>query len=62
MNLNVVFEIAEMALSILKSQAMGKLQDGAALADTLAQMIQKTIHAYKQHTGAMPHPSLIGVT
>ena len=51
MNLNVVFEIAEMALSIVKSQATGKLQEGTALADSLLQMIQKAIHAYQQHTG-----------
>ena len=49
MNLNIVFEIAEMALSILKSHATGKLQEGTALADTLLQMIQKTIHVTLSH-------------
>jgi hypothetical protein len=62
MNLNVVFEIAELALSVVKSHATGKVQEGTALADTLLELIHKTIHAYKEHTGAMPDPALIGVT
>ena len=62
MNLNVVFEIAEMALSVVKSQTTGKIQEGTALADSLMQIIQKAVHAYRQHTGATPDPALIGVT
>ena len=60
MTLDVVLEIAEMALSVVKSHATGKLQEGTALADTLLEMIHKTIHAYQQHTGKMP--ALSGAT
>ena len=52
MNLSLIFEIAEMALSLLKSQTTGKVQEGTSLADSLLQMVQKTINAYQQHTGA----------
>ena len=61
MNLNVVFEIAELALSVAKSQTTGKVQEGTSLADSLLQIIRKTIHAYQQHTGAPPDPALIQV-
>ena len=54
MNLSLIFEIAEMALSVLKSQTTGKVQEGTTLADSLLQIIQKTSNVYQQHTGTDP--------
>ena len=54
MDLSLIFEIAEMALSVVKSQTTGKVQEGTTLADSLLQIIQKTINAYQQHTGTDP--------
>jgi hypothetical protein len=62
MNLNLIFEIVEMALSVVKSQTTGKTQEGTALADSLVEIIRKTIDAYRQHTGAVPDPALIHPT
>jgi len=59
MNLSLIFEIAEMALSVVKSQTTGKVQEGTTLADSLLQIIQKTIDAYQQHTGVTPAVALI---
>ena len=57
MTLDVVFEIAEMVLSVVKSQATGKVQEGTAIADTLLELVHKTIHACQQDAGKTPASS-----
>jgi hypothetical protein len=59
MNPNVAFEIVELALSLLKSQTSGKIQQDANLADVLAQIVGKAAQAYRDHTGQPLDPSLI---
>ena len=59
MNATVALEIIDLALSIAKTQTAGKLQQGAALADTLLQIIQKAVQAYQNQTGQPLDPSLI---
>jgi hypothetical protein len=48
MNPNLAFEIVELALSLTKTQASGKLQQDAALAGVLLQIIEK---AASEHSG-----------
>ena len=59
MNPNVAFEIIELALSLAKSQADGKIQQDANLANILVQIIGKAVQAYQDHTGEPLDPSLI---
>jgi hypothetical protein len=51
MNLNLIFEILEIALSVVKSLMAGNVQEGTTAADSLLQIIQKAMDAYQQHTG-----------
>ena len=59
MNLTVAFEIAELAVSLTRTQASGKLQQDAMLAGILLQIIEKAVRAYQEHTGEAIDPSLI---
>ena len=59
MNPNVAFEIVELALSLARTHASGKLQQDAALAGVLLQIIGKAVQAYQEHTGEPLDPSLI---
>ena len=59
MNPNLAFEIVELALSLAKTQASGKLEQDVALAGVLLQIIEKAVHAYQDHTGAPLDPTLI---
>jgi hypothetical protein len=59
MNANVAFELVELALSVAKTQAGGKVQQEAALAEGLLQIIEKAVQAYQAHTGETLDPSLI---
>jgi hypothetical protein len=59
MNPNLAFEIAELAVSLARTQASGKLQQDAALAGILLQIIEKAVQAYQAHTGEPLDPSLI---
>jgi len=59
MNPSVVFEIVELALSLTKNQTGGKVQQDATLADTLVQIIAKSIQAYKDQAGQPVDPTLI---
>jgi hypothetical protein len=58
---DVALEIAELALSIAKSQTPGKIQEGTALAEILLKIIGKAVHANQDHTGEALDPSLIKV-
>ena len=59
MNPKVAFEIVELALSLAKANASGTLQQDAALAGVLLQIIEKAVQAYQDHTGAPLDPTLI---
>ena len=59
MNPNVVWEIADLALAVAKTQASRKLQQDAELAAVLLQIIPKAVLAYQEHTGETLDPSLI---
>jgi hypothetical protein len=59
MNPNVVWEIADLALTLAKTQASGTVQQDAVLAATLLQIIEKAVQAYQDHTGEPLDPSLI---
>jgi len=59
MNPNVAFEIVDLALSLAKTQASGKVQQDATLAGILLQIIEKAVQAYQDHTGETLDPSLI---
>jgi hypothetical protein len=59
MNPEVALQIAELAVSLAKTQAGGRVQQDAALAGILLQIIEKAVHAYQDHTGQPLDPSLI---
>jgi hypothetical protein len=59
MNTEVAFQIAELAVSLAKTQAGGRVQQDAALAGILLQIIEKAVQAYQDHTGQPLDPSLI---
>jgi hypothetical protein len=59
MNPNILFEIAELALSVARTQGSEKVQQDAALAGILLKIIEKTAQAYQDHTGETLDPSLI---
>jgi len=59
MNPNVGFQIVELAVSLVKTQATGKIQGEAELVDLLLQIIGKAMQAYQDHTGEPLNPSII---
>ena len=59
MNVNVAFEIVELAVNLIKSQSSGEVQQDAVLAGTLLRIIEKAVTAYQDHTGEPLDPSLI---
>jgi hypothetical protein len=59
MNTNFAIEIIELALSVMKNQTTGQVQQDAALAATLVSIISKAIQAYEQQTGHPLDPSMI---
>ena len=58
MNTNVAFELVELAVSLAKTLAGGKVQQDATLAGVL-QIIERAVQAYQDHTGETLDPSLI---
>jgi hypothetical protein len=59
MNTDVVFEIVTLAVSLLRAQTTGKVQQDATLASILLQIVQKAVQAYQDHTGETLDPALI---
>jgi len=55
----LVFQIVELAVSLAKAQAGGKVQQDATQAGILLQIIQKAVQAYQEHTGEVLDVSLI---
>ena len=51
--------ILELALSLVKAQTKGNVQQGATVAGILVQIIQKALAAYQAHTGESLDPALI---
>ncbi len=51
MNPNLALEIVDFAVSLVKTQASGKVQQDANLAGVLLQIIEKAVQAYQHHTG-----------
>jgi hypothetical protein len=59
MNVPLITEIAQLALSLVQSQEIGDLQEGATVASTLLQIAQKGAQAHSQYTGEPLDPGLI---
>ncbi|PYR97096.1 MAG: hypothetical protein DMG15_29270 [Acidobacteria bacterium] len=60
MNLQLMFDIAKLALSIADTHLEGKDHD-ASVEARLVQIIQTGVRAYQQHTGEPLDPALINV-
>ena len=58
MNLDLIMEIAELALSLVNN-ALNGTQPSVAVTSTLLQILQKGAQAYQQHTGQPLDPTLI---
>ena len=58
MNLDLIMEIAELALSLVNN-ALNGAQPSASVTSTLLQILQKGAQAYQQHTGQALDPTLI---
>ena len=59
MNPNVAFEIANLAVTLAKTQASGNVRQDANVAGILLQIVEKAVQAYQDHTGEILDPSLI---
>ncbi len=61
MNPNMGWQFIELALSLVKTQASGNIQQEAEVADVLVQIIAKAMQAYRDHTGEPLNPDLIHI-
>lgn len=59
MNIDVAFEIVDLALSLAKSESGGDVQSDIALGEILSEIIQTAAQAYRDHMGEPLDPSLI---
>jgi hypothetical protein len=59
MNADLIFEILNLGLSVLQANAPGKVQDDAAIAQTITLIVQKGVQAVEDHTGQPMDTSLI---
>jgi hypothetical protein len=59
MNIDLIFQILQLALGIAQVQSAGKVQQDAAIADNLVQIVKSATQAYEQHTGLPLDPDLI---
>ena len=59
MNVNLVIEIATLALAIADRQTGRNLKGDPFYEETLLEIIQKAARAYEDHTGKPLDPSLI---
>ena len=57
--LNFAFQVAKVALSVVRAVGGGKLQQGATKADILLQIIQQSVQAHQDLTGKEFDLSLI---
>ncbi len=58
MNLQLMFDIANLALSVLDTHLAGKDHD-LSVETRLLQIIRKGVQAYHEHTGELLDPALI---
>jgi hypothetical protein len=59
MNPNAALEIFNLAVTLVKTQSSGKVQQDATIAGILLQIVAKAVQAYQDHTGETLDPSLI---
>ena len=59
MNVNLVIEIATLALAIADRQTNRNLKGDTFYEESLLEIIQKAAQAYRDHTGEPLDPSLI---
>jgi len=59
MTVKIIIDMIELALSLVKNQSNGKLQQNATVAAVLVSIINKAIQAYESHTGQPLDVSLI---
>lgn len=59
MTRQIAFEILRLALDVTKSQTDGKINQDAAVAAALIEIIRKAREADEAHTGELLDPSLI---
>ena len=48
---NLIVELADIAISLARSLGDGKIQDDAAIAKTLLDIVDRGIEAYNEHSG-----------
>ena len=58
MNLNLILDIAQLALSLV-TNTVNSGQSATSVTSALLQILQKGAQAYQQHTGQALDPSLI---
>jgi hypothetical protein len=61
MNTELIFEILDLAVSLVKAQTEGDSQDHLQLEQILLDIVQAGVEAYQQHMGEPLDPSLIKV-
>jgi hypothetical protein len=59
MSANIVFEILELVIGLVKTQASGRVQQDANIAGILLQIAGKIHQAYQQQTGKPIDQALI---
>jgi len=59
MNPNLIFEIVKLAVSLAEDVTTKNARYDLDAADTLLEIVQRTAHAYEQHTGEPLDPALI---
>ena len=59
MNSDLVFEILELGVSLVREVATNNSKDNLSLEETLIELAQRTDQAYEDHTGQPLDPSLI---
>jgi hypothetical protein len=57
--MNFALQIIQLALSLLQAHFSGSVEEKAAIAGILVQILQKAAAAYQDHTGQTLDPSLI---
>ena len=59
MNLQLIFDIVQLALTAARNVVTGTAEKDLSLKEILVQIIQKGALAYQQHTGEALDPKLI---
>ena len=59
MNVKLVLQIADLALSAAERHLVGTSKHDLAVGETLLEIIRKGVEVYEQHTGEPLDPSMI---